>query len=73
MVISPELRFLRPIMHSMVVVLPAPFGPRMPNTEPSSTRNETESTAFKGLLGEPYSLDNADTVITSKRNTPLII
>jgi hypothetical protein len=31
--------------HSTVVVLPAPFGPRMPKISPSATENETSSTA----------------------------
>ena len=30
----------RPIAHSTVVVLPAPFGPRMPKISPSATENE---------------------------------
>ena len=28
-------------MHSTVVVLPAPFGPRIPKISPSSTANDT--------------------------------
>ncbi len=35
----------------MVVVLPAPFGPRRPNTSPRSTMNVTPSTAFTGAFG----------------------
>ena len=35
----------RPATHSTVVVLPAPFGPRMPKISPSSTVNDTSSTA----------------------------
>jgi hypothetical protein len=31
--------------HSTVVVLPAPFGPRMPKISPPATENETSSTA----------------------------
>jgi hypothetical protein len=30
-----------------VVVLPAPFGPRNPNTSPLATRNETSDTAVR--------------------------
>ena len=33
-------------MTSMVVVLPAPFGPSSPKQIPSGTLNETPSTAF---------------------------
>ena len=32
---------------STVVVLPAPFGPRMPNTSPGATENETPATASR--------------------------
>ena len=35
----------RPAIDSTVVVLPAPFGPRIPKISPSSTVNETPSTA----------------------------
>src|SRR5690606_32583067 len=35
----------RPSMISRVVVLPAPFGPRIPENSPGSTENETPSTA----------------------------
>ena len=38
--------FLSPSMISMVVVLPAPFGPRRPKTSPSLTVKEMPSTAF---------------------------
>jgi hypothetical protein len=31
--------------HSMAVVFPAPFGPKMPKISPSVTVNETSSTA----------------------------
>ena len=33
--------------HSMAVVFPAPFGPRMPKISPSATDNETSSTATR--------------------------
>src|SRR5580700_4141182 len=45
--IVPESGVRRPIAHSTVVVLPAPFGPRMPKISPSATENETSSTATK--------------------------
>ena len=38
----------RPSTHSTAVVLPAPFGPRMPKISPSSTLNDT--TASSGAL-----------------------
>jgi hypothetical protein len=34
-----------PRIMSMVVVLPAPFGPRSPTISPGATRNDTPSTA----------------------------
>ena len=34
-----------PSTHSIVVVLPAPFGPMRPKISPSNTSNETSSTA----------------------------
>src|SRR4051794_2322994 len=37
---------VRPSIISSVVVLPAPFGPRMPNVSPCSTANETPATAW---------------------------
>ena len=33
--------------HSMAVVFPAPFGPRMPKISPSATDTETSSTATR--------------------------
>ena len=35
----------KPSMHSIVVVLPAPFGPISPKISPVSTSKETSSTA----------------------------
>ena len=37
----------KPVIIRMVVVLPAPLGPRMPTISPSSMRKETPSTAVK--------------------------
>ena len=45
----------------MVVVLPAPLGPSKPKISPSSTENETSSTA----TSEPYVLRRLATVITA--------
>ena len=45
---SPASRFRRPSRHSMVVVLPAPFGPTRPKTSFSATENEMPSTATMG-------------------------
>src|SRR5215468_10272433 len=45
MVIFPEVGGMKPVTMRMVVDLPAPFGPRKPNTSPRSTVNETSFTA----------------------------
>ncbi len=37
-----------PLMSFMVVDLPAPLGPRKPNTSPRATSNDTSSTARNG-------------------------
>ena len=42
---DPASGLRRPTMDSMVVVLPAPFGPTMPKISPLSTLKETSSTA----------------------------
>ena len=44
-VTSPPSGSRRPSMISSVVVLPAPFGPRIPKNSPCSTANVTPSTA----------------------------
>ena len=41
----PESGVRSPTIDSTVVVLPAPFGPRMAKISPGSTVNETPSTA----------------------------
>ena len=41
---APESGVRSPLIDSTVVVLPAPFGPRMAKISPSSTENETSST-----------------------------
>ena len=50
----------RPAMASTVVVLPAPFGPRMPKISPSSTEKDTSSTArvLAVVLGECGDFDD---------------
>ena len=45
--IVPESGVRSPLMDSTVVVLPAPFGPRMAKISPSSTEKETPSTAVR--------------------------
>src|SRR5438552_9400963 len=59
MVIRPLEGLSRPAMMRMVVVLPAPFGPRNPWISPGSTERLTPSTAVK----EPYVLTRASTAI----------
>ena len=44
--IEPESGRRSPSIISSVVVLPAPFGPRMPKISPSATSKLTPSTAF---------------------------
>src|SRR5262245_61726578 len=46
-VASPEVGGSRPVSILIVVVLPAPFGPRKPNTSPGWTSSVTWSTATK--------------------------
>ncbi len=43
----PESMVRMPSIISRVVVLPAPFGPRMPNTSPLATSKLTPSTACR--------------------------
>ena len=45
--IDPESGVRSPPMDSTVVVLPAPFGPRMAKISPSSTEKDTPSTAVR--------------------------
>ena len=44
--IDPEVGTPSVVIILMVVVLPAPFGPRNPHTSPSSTSKLMSSTAF---------------------------
>src|SRR6266704_4114880 len=44
----PSVGGMKPVIIRMVVDLPAPFGPRKPNTSPRSTENDTPSTARFG-------------------------
>src|SRR5258708_17795244 len=59
MVIRPLVGLSSRAMMRMVVVLPAPFGPRKPWISPGSTERLTPSTAVK----EPYVLTRASTAI----------
>src|SRR6266850_975923 len=59
MVIRPRVGLSSPAMMRMVVVLPAPLGPRNPWISPGSTERLTPSTAVK----EPYVLTSASTAI----------
>ena len=45
--VSPSVGGCSPSMISRVVVFPAPLGPRIPNTSPCRTVNETPSTAVR--------------------------
>src|SRR5687768_16452152 len=44
-VTSPSVGGMKPVIMRMVVLLPAPLGPRKPNTSPLSTEKETPFTA----------------------------
>src|SRR5262245_23573586 len=57
----PEVGLSRPAMMRMVVVLPAPFGPRKPWIWPGPTARLTPSTARKA----PYSFTRSRTSITA--------
>ncbi|MBV8244287.1 MAG: hypothetical protein JOZ38_00045 [Candidatus Eremiobacteraeota bacterium] len=46
------MSFASPTIALMVVVFPAPFGPRKPKNSPAETRSEISSTA----VNEPYRL-----------------
>ena len=48
---TPAVSRTRVVSTPIVVVLPAPFGPRSPKTSPRSTVKETPSTAFTGAFG----------------------
>ena len=63
MVMRPLVGLSRPAMMRMVVVLPAPFGPRKPWISPGATERLTPSTAVK----EPYFLTSASTAIIAVR------
>src|SRR5581483_8902846 len=47
MVTLPAVGRIRPTSMRMVVVFPAPFGPRNPKTSPGRRENETESTMVR--------------------------
>ena len=48
-VISPELAWIKPRIDFIVVVFPAPLGPKKPKISPDLTLNEILSTALKPL------------------------
>src|SRR5829696_5876952 len=56
---APAVGATRPVIIRIVVVLPAPFGPRKPVTVPGSSVNETSSTTVRS----PYFLVSPLTVI----------
>src|SRR3712207_7877506 len=55
----PDVAGTRPVIIRIVVVLPAPLGPRKPVTVPGSSSNETASTTVRS----PYFLVSPLTVI----------
>src|SRR3954471_20601768 len=59
MVAVPEVAGTRPVIIRIVVVLPAPFGPRKPVTVPGSSAKDTSSTTVRS----PYCLVSPLTVI----------
>src|SRR5579884_3911394 len=60
-VARPEVGGMKPARIRMVVVLPAPFGPRNPRISPRLTRNEIWSTAVR----LPYTFVRFCTSITA--------
>src|SRR5262245_48059372 len=58
-VMRPPVGLSRPAIMRMVVVLPAPLGPRNPWISPGATSRLTPSTA----VNEPYFLTSASTAI----------
>ena len=59
--IAPESGTCRPSIISIVVVLPAPFGPSRPKISPFRTWNETPPTA----LTVPYDFRTSSTAMTA--------
>ncbi len=49
MKMRPEVGEVSVSIDFITVVFPAPFGPRSPNTSPSFTSKDTESTALRPL------------------------
>src|SRR4051794_33504030 len=58
----PDVAGTSPVIIRIVVVLPAPFGPRNPVTVPGSSVKDTSSTTVRA----PYFLVNPLTVIIAK-------
>src|SRR3712207_5016978 len=61
----PDVAGTRPVIIRIVVVLPAPLGPRKPVTVPDSSSNDTSSTTVRS----PYFLVRPLTVIISASST----
>src|SRR4029079_11792716 len=62
----PAVGRISPSRHRMVVVFPAPFGPRNPKTPPSGTSRSRPSTALVGgLRNLRYSLTSPETSMTA--------
>src|SRR5690606_9029992 len=79
MLARPPLGWIRPISIFMVVVLPAPLGPRKPNTSPGSTAKLMPSTATVRLRRNPrtnslrrFSTSSTALGISAGHNTPVI-
>ena len=61
----PRVAGMNPVRMRIVVVFPAPFGPRKPSTSPFATENERSLTAVK----RPNSLVMPETSITVKSSS----
>src|SRR5204863_1214391 len=60
----PEVARMRPTSSRIVVVLPAPFGPRYPRTSPgSTTRSSPDSAVVRPNDLESFSVLIADTAV----------
>src|SRR3712207_9189285 len=64
----PDVAGTRPVIIRIVVVLPAPLGPRKPVTVPDSSSNDTSSTTVRS----PYFLVRPLTVIISASSDRLV-
>src|SRR5579859_3423072 len=66
----PELGARKPVIIFMVVDLPAPLGPRKPNTSPRFTERETSSTA---RIGPKCFVRWRTEIISSARAAPTLL